>query len=236
MADERGSEAERAQVAEDAPVAERAQAAERAQVAEPGVAGRSNHRTLSSVFVSLANGGHERISIGDVDEALRGRSFGPFVVAFAIPNLLPFPPGTSTILGLPLLFVAWQLATGRNEVWMPGVLRRRSISRGRYRRLLARGLPWLRRTEAMMRPRRWPFAPGHGGRTLGLALLVLAMLVVVPVPFANWLPAAACFCVGVALTARDGLWLGAGAVLGVVSFAIFVGIVLIAFLAVEAVV
>ena len=201
-----------------------------------GGAGAHAHRTLSAVFVSLANGTLERISIADIDEALRGRSFGPFVIAFSIPNLLPFPPGTSTVLGLPLLFIGWQMARGHEEVWMPAFLRRRSVSRRRYRSLLDRGLPWLRRTEAMMRPRRWPFAPGHGGKTLGLALLVLAMLVVVPVPFANWLPAAACFCLGVALTARDGLWLGASAVVGTVAFAIFVGIVLLAFLAVEAVV
>ena len=198
--------------------------------------GAKPHRTLSSVFVALANGRLQRISIADVDEALRGRSFGPFVIAFSVPNLLPFPPGSSTILGLPLLFIAWQMATGRSEVWMPGVLRRRSISRGRYRRLLARALPYLRWTERMMRPRRWPFSPGHGGRTLGLALLVLASLVVVPVPFANWLPAAACFCIGVALTARDGVWLGAGAAIGVASFVIFVAIVLLALVAVEAVV
>ena len=202
----------------------------------PTGATKPKHRTLSAVFVSLANGTLERISIADIDEALHGRSFGPFIIAFSIPNLLPFPPGTSTILGLPLLFIGWQMAIGSDEVWMPGVLRRRSISRGRYRRLLSKGLPWLRRTEAMMRPRRWPFAPGHGGRTLGLALLVLAMLVVVPVPFANWLPAAACFCLGVALTARDGLWLGASAAVGTAAFAIFIGIVVIAFLAVEAVV
>ena len=226
MADEQGSVAEGTEADER----EAAGGAPRAR------SGRPRHRTLSAVFVSLANGGLQRISIADVDEALRGRSFGPFVIAFSVPNLLPFPPGTSTILGLPLLFIGWQMATGATEVWMPGVLRRRSISRGRYRRLLARALPWLRRTEAMMRPRRWPFASGHGGRTLGLALLVLAMLVVVPVPFANWLPAAACFCVGVGLTARDGYWLATGIAIGTVALAVFASLVLLAVLAVEAVV
>ena len=188
------------------------------------------------MFVALANGRLDRISIGDVDESLRGRSFGPLLMAFAVPNLLPFPPGSSTILGLPLLFVAFQLAIGRTEVWMPGVLRRRSVSRERYRRLLARGLPWLRWTERMMRPRRWPFTPGRGDKTIGLLALLLAVMVVIPVPFANWTPALACFCVGVGLTARDGYWLGASVLAGIVSFALFAGIVLFTLLAVEAVV
>lgn len=223
-------EGERIAAGEAAPRGDAPSASEAKHRTEP------KHRTLSAVFVSLANGGPERISIADLDEALRGRSFGPFVIAFSIPNLLPFPPGTSTILGLPLVFIAWQMVRGQTEVWMPAMLRRRSVSRGRYRRLLARGLPWLRRTEAMMRPRRWPFASGGGGTRLGLMLLLFATLVIVPVPFANWLPAAACFCMGVALTARDGLWLGASIAIGTVAFVIFVGIVLAAFIAVEAVV
>ena len=194
------------------------------------------HRTLSTVFRELGKGRHERISIATVDEALHGRSFGPFLIAFSFPNMLPFPPGSSMVLGLPLLFIGWQMVAQRTEVWLPGVLRRRSISLARYRRLLNRALPWLRRTEALMRPRRWPFAIGAGNRTLGLYVLLLALLIVIPVPFANWLPAVACFCAGVALTAKDGVWLGASAILGMISLALFMAIVVITFMAVEAVV
>ena len=182
---------------------------------------RRTPRSITTVFLDIARTKKPRISIGDVEHALRGRSFGPFVIAFSLPNLLPFPPGTSTLLGLPLLIIAWQMAIGRTEVWLPPFLRRQSISRGRYRNMLARAWTNLRRTERMMRPRQWPFAPGAGDGRIGVGLLVLAMLVVIPVPFANWLPALACFCVGVALTARDGLWLTGGLVVGVIALVIF---------------
>lgn len=205
-------------------------------MAKDGQSAGRRHRTLSRVFVDLADGRLDRISIGDVDESLRGRSFGPLLMAFAVPNLLPFPPGSSTVLGLPLLFVAFQLAIGRTDIWMPDVLRGRSVSHARYRRLLARALPWLRWTERMMRPRRWPFPPGGGDRAVGIMALVLAVMVVVPVPFANWMPAFACFCLGVGLTARDGYWLAAAVLAGLVSLALFAGIVLFTLLAVEAVI
>ena len=185
------------------------------------------HRSLSAVLVEVANADRETISIGDVEHALRGRSFGPFIVAFSLPNLLPFPPGTSTILGLPLLFIAWQLAWGREEVWLAGFLRRRSISRARYRRMLARALPRLRAVERMMRPRRWPFATGSGGRTIGLLALLMATLTVLPLPFANWLPAASALCLGIALTARDGVWLAVGIGIGCVAVAVFLGLALL---------
>ena len=192
-------------------------------------------RLLSAVLLDLANEQRDRVTIGDVDRALRGRSFGPFLVAFSIPNLLPFPPGTSTILGLPLLIVAWQLAMGQTVVWLPGFLKRRSISHQRYRTLLARALPRLRQTERMMRPRKWPFTADSGQRTVGVFAFVVAALVVIPVPFANWLPAASCFCTGVALTGRDGVWLAVAVGIGTVAMAVFFFILLFAGLAVSAV-
>ena len=182
---------------------------------------RPTPRRLSTVLVDVANERRETVSIGDVDRALRGRSFGPFLIAFSLPNLLPFPPGASTILGLPLVIIAWQLAIGRIEVWLPPFLKRRSISRSRYRRLLARALPRLRKTERMMQPRHWPFAGGSGDRRIGWMALLMALLTVIPVPFANWLPAASCFCLGVALTGRDGIWLSIAVGVGVAAVLVF---------------
>ena len=193
------------------------------------------HRMLSAVLAGLANEQRERVSIGDVERALKGRSFGPFLVAFALPNLLPFPPGTSMVLGLPLLLIAWQLAIGRSEVWLAGFVRRRSISRLRYRTMLARALPRLRGIERMMRPRHWPFEPGQGQRLIGVFVLLMAVMTIFPLPFANWLPAAACLCVGVALTGRDGVWLAIGMGVGFVALCVFIGLAILTAMAVEAV-
>lgn len=196
---------------------------------------RARARRLSTVLVELANERHDRISIGDVERALKGRSFGPFLVAFALPNLLPFPPGTSTVLGLPLVLIAWQLAIGRREIWLASFLRRRSISQRRYRAMLARALPRLRGIERMMQPRKWPFEADGGNRLIGVFVLVMALMTILPLPFANWLPAAACLCIGVALTGRDGVWLAIGTGVGIVAFGVFVGLAILTVLAVEAV-
>lgn len=201
----------------------------------PDGSARQPARSFSAVLLSVANENRERVSIGDIEAALRGRSFGPFLVVFALPNLLPLPPGTSTLLGLPLLAIGWQLTLKRREVWLGRFLRRRSMSHGRYRRLLARALPRLRMVERAMQPRQWPFAPGGGQRVIGLFVLLMAILTVIPLPFANWLPAAACLCTGVALTARDGVWLGIGVGVGAVALAVFFVIAFVTTAAVNAV-
>jgi hypothetical protein len=47
----------------------------------------------------------ERISVGDLLSALGDRALGALMFVFAIPNVLPTPPGTSAVLGAPLIFL-----------------------------------------------------------------------------------------------------------------------------------
>jgi hypothetical protein len=71
----------------------------------------------------------ERISVGDLLAALGDRALAALMFVFAIPNVLPAPPGTSAILGIPLLFLAAQITFGRRP-WLPVIISQRSIPRG----------------------------------------------------------------------------------------------------------
>ena len=54
----------------------------------------------------------ERVSIADLLIALQDRALAALLLIFALPNVIPVPPGTSALLGAPLLFLAAQLAFG----------------------------------------------------------------------------------------------------------------------------
>src|SRR5690606_40005473 len=76
----------------------------------------------------------------------------------------------------------------------------------------------LERLEKFVRPRYWPFPSARTAeRLIGLTALVLATLVTLPIPFGNWFPALACALLGLALSERDGLLLGAGVLVIVIS-------------------
>lgn len=181
-----------------------------ADVSDPAAAG--SPRRLSEVLGDLDKSRGDRVSLGDLVAGLKDRSFAPLMVLFAVPNVFLYLPGSSVITGLPLMILALQLIAGRPVVWLPRALGDRSIDRGLFEKIVLHATPWIERIERMARPRIWPNAPIAIDRTIGLACLVLSLLLFLPIPFANGLPAVAIIALGLALSERDGLWLLIGLV------------------------
>ena len=90
----------------------------------------------------------ERVSLGDMVDAFDARAYGPLIVLFAAPNVLPVAlPGISAVLGAPLLLLTAQLMLGLHRPWLPGFLRRRSLKRSSFQSLVDRIVPRLLRIE-----------------------------------------------------------------------------------------
>ena len=165
---------------------------------------------LSDVLQRLAEDGErERISIGDLLAALSDRALGALLFVFACPNVLPALPGTSVILGAPLVLLAAQLAFKRKP-WLPGFIARRSMARPDFQALMHRVCPWLRRAEKMLRPRASAWALPPMEYVVGLVCLLLAIVVLLPIPLGNMLPALAISLLALGVLERDGLWIVAG--------------------------
>ena len=179
---------------------------------------------LSDLLLELAAQPGERISIRDLAEALEDRSFGAFMLIFALPNLIPLPPGAPLILGLPMVFVAWQILIGYDNIWMPKRIANFSIEKKRFRVMALRVTPWLKRAENWVRPRKWPIHSALQERLFGLLALILAVICVIPIPFGNWPPAVAFSVLGVAHTERDGYCLAVGLFLSLLSILMVVAV------------
>ncbi|MET3601909.1 exopolysaccharide biosynthesis protein [Martelella mangrovi] len=183
---------------------------------------------LSDILARLRPDANGRVTLERLDNALAERSFGAFIALFAIPNLVPLPPGATLVLGLPLILVTWQMMASRHaRVWFPERIARFSIDGERCMRLLARILPWLRWIESAVRPRFWFVETRRAERVLGAFGLVLAIVVFFPIPFGNWLPALALAIIGLSATERDGYGLIVGLVIGVLSI-LLAGLVILA--------
>ena len=168
----------------------------------------------------------ERICLSDLLEALGGeRAQTALILVFALPNALPAPPGTSAVLGLPLLFLTAQLTSGLPP-WLPGVIARRSVTRAHFAALLHRTAPWIARAEGLLRPRLSALTGALGRRLVGALCLVLAFVLFLPIPLGNMPPAIAISMIALGLIARDGAWVLAGSALGVAAIAIVWGVVL----------
>jgi hypothetical protein len=179
---------------------------------------------LSQLLRTLADDTtRERIAVADLLQALGDRAIGALLFIFAFPNILPVPPGTSAVLGAPLVFLAAQLALGRTP-WLPGVISRRSMSRADFHGMILRVAPWLERAEKLLRPRfgMLTFPPFEYG--VGLICLLLATVLVLPIPLGNMLPALSISVMALGLTQRDGYAILAGLVLAVVSSVVVSGV------------
>ena len=180
---------------------------------------------LSQVLHVLADDPiRERISIGDLLAALGDRAIGALLFIFAFPNVLPTPPGTSAILGAPLLFLAAQLAFGRPP-WLPAIITKRSMSRDDFQSLFRRISPWLARAEKLLKPRLSSLALPPMEYLIGLVCLLLATLLVLPIPLGNMLPALAISLIALGVLERDGLWVLAGMVTAGLAIVVVSGVV-----------
>ena len=183
---------------------------------------------LSDALQGLAQQqGRERIAVRDLIDALGDRALGALMFLFAFPNVLPTPPGTSAVLGAPLIFLAVQMMFGRRP-WLPAVVARRSMPHADFAQLVRRITPWLRRGERLLRPRYSWLALPPMEYLLGAVCLVLALVLALPIPLGNVLPALAISMLSLALLQRDGLWVLYGLALAVVATGVVSGVVLAA--------
>ena len=185
--------------------------------------------TLSGILADLLDGGGERIAIGDMVDAFGPRAFGALLFVFSIPNLLPLPPGSSTVLSIPLLIIAPQLLIGVPNLWLPRAIDKRSLRRSDLKGAFAKILPRLQRVERLLQPRLgFMFGP-VGDRVIGLVCTALVLVLILPIPFGNLLPAAAIAALSLGLAQRDGA-------LALVGYGIAAGSVIVLVLSAQAVV
>jgi hypothetical protein len=185
-------------------------------------------RRLSDIIRSLD--GRASFSIGELVDELGERAFGALMFVFAVPNIIPTPPGTSAVLGLPLVILTFQLMMGRQALWLPGKIRSRQIDGAMVAGFIRRAMPVLVRFEKVLKPRLAVTVLSNAAeRLIGLTAFLLAVILFLPIPFGNILPAAAIGVLALGLAERDGLavtigYLLAGAsalVLALVSSALY---------------
>ena len=167
----------------------------------------------------------ERISIADIAARLDDRAFGALMFIFSVPNLLPTPPGTSLILGAPLVFLALQLAIGRSTPWLPRLISQRSLLLTDFARIVVRVAPVMARAERLMRPRLILLATRPFDQLMGVTCLLLSVILFLPIPLGNMPPALAICLFSLALLERDGLVYLVAMLAAVLSVALISGVV-----------
>jgi hypothetical protein len=181
--------------------------------------------SLSEILSRIAaDETRQRISVGDLIAALHDRAIGALIFVFAFPNTIPMPPGTSSILGAPLLFLTAQLAFGRKP-WLPKVIAERSMERVHFAAVVRRVAPWLARAERLLRPRLEILARPPFEYLIGGICLLMSIILFLPIPMGNTPPAVAICVFALAVLERDGIWVLIDTCTAIAAVAIVWGVV-----------
>lgn len=181
-----------------------------------------SEQPLSAVLSEIAEHDAPTISVAELTQRFGDRAIGALLFVFGLACMLPLPPGATTIFGLPLVLLAPQLIIRGPSPWLPRGVRDRTIAVEDLRRGLPRAVRWLRKVEAVSKPRLgFVFGP-IGERLIGLVCLALALVLILPIPGGNIVPAMAVSALSFALIQRDGLIALIGYGLAITSASILV--------------
>jgi hypothetical protein len=176
--------------------------------------GNSRRRVTPSVEGRLREAAQrlrgERIALGELAEAHGPAAQGTLLVLTALPCMLPVP-GTGSVLGWGLAAMALAMWRGHDFAQLPSRLGRFAMPLPAARRTLNVAATFYRTAGRYARECRASLAgPGHR-RWVALLVALMALLIVLPIPFGNLLPALAVILFGLGQVFRDGLLMLAGA-------------------------
>lgn len=144
------------------------------------------------------------VTVGDLLDRLDSRAHGVLLLVLALPMCIPNVPGISTIFGLLMMAPAVQLVLGSRRLWLPQRVRAMNVDFGALRRALQVATPPLKRIEYLIKPRLSALTRFPVTIVIGLQTLLMAIILILPIPFANWPPGMTVAMTALALLQRDG--------------------------------
>jgi hypothetical protein len=175
---------------------------------------RPRLRKLSEELTSLqARFAEQPVTLQEVIGVLRGRAYLLLLILLALPFCTPIPlPGFSTPFGLVIALISLRLALGQRP-WLPRKLLHKQLPAGFFARIFTAAARIIRFFEMLLRPRMTMLADiGLMRQTHALVMLIaaLVLLLPLPIPFTNTIPAWVILLIAGGLMERDGAFIAVG--------------------------
>ena len=171
----------------------------------------------------------ETVTLREVMAVLDGRGYILLVMLLALPFITPIPlPGLSTPFGLVIALIGLRLTLGLKP-WLPARLLDTTLAPRLFARVFAAARKIVRGFEVLLKPRLpWMTAGPLILRLHALPIFLcgLLLLLPLPIPFSNLLPAFSILLVAAGLLGRDGFFILAGHTVfaGAVVFFVFLAL------------
>ncbi|MBP6951546.1 MAG: exopolysaccharide biosynthesis protein [Alphaproteobacteria bacterium] len=148
-------------------------------------------------------------------QALGERAFGVALLFFSLPSTLPFSamPGISLVFGLPIVIFALQMIFARKSLWLPNTISNNPISHKKVSKIINVVVPYLVRLERLLKPR-WALMTCRIMEIInGIIILCLAFLLMLPIPFSNFIFGGSIVIFSLGIAEEDGIFIFIGYIL-----------------------
>jgi hypothetical protein len=169
----------------------------------------------------------DRILVRDLVEAMESIGFGLAMMIFSLGIIIPLPPPFPSIIALPLLIFSMQMILGYCAPKLPKMFSNLSVKRSVVAMLVRKSAPYIRKIEAILRPR-WSFMISPNvERIIGFFTLVFAAFIAMPIPFSNFIPGIGILIISFGLLGKDGLVVCCGIFIGLIGMAVSIVAILL---------
>lgn len=169
----------------------------------------------------------ETVTLREVLALLHGRGYVLLIMLLALPFCTPIPlPGLSTPLGLIIAIIGGRLALG-TKPWLPARLLDTRLPPETFKKVFAVTRKLVLWFEKLLRPRlAWVTGAPWLDQVHAVSIVVcsLMLLLPLPIPFSNIVPAWAILLVAGGLLERDGVFILAGHVATLLAGIFFVAL------------
>lgn len=168
-----------------------------------------NLKFSQDIEILLRKAAHEPLILRDILTITAERGFCLMIALLALPFIFPIPPGLTGIAGVGILLLSIQMLLGFHQPWLPTKVANFPFPSTVAKQLLNPVKRLSRILEKMTRPRLSVIAQNrYIWRLNGLFLAWLTVLLMLPIPFTNPLPAIGILLLAIAMLEADGLLMG----------------------------
>ncbi len=154
-----------------------------------------------------------------------------FALPVAIP--LPYPPGFTTIMGVPLMILSIQMLLGSKKVNLPQKINNYELKNSTLKTISDKIVPIIETIEKYMKPRLSFARSVYCEQFVGLICLIAATAVAIPLFMTNAIPALGITIMALGLMNRDGLIIIAGFIISIIGVIVAIAAVVASWIAIK---
>ena len=161
----------------------------------------------------------DTITFGDIMHSLKeeGLIFLIAIVSFPTAIPVPTPPGFTTLFGIPLCVLTFQMIYNLESPWLPQWLEKKRIKVETFKGFVDKAEPVFEKLSGFLRPRYLHFTTRSSERIIGILALICSISITLPILFGNAIPSMGILIMSIGLLYQDGLTAFIGMIVSVVG-------------------